>query len=312
MERVAIMDLGTNTFNLLVAEENHSGPLKVLFENKLPVKIGKGGIHKKSILPDAMERALTAVKEHAKKTKEFQTEKKIAYGTSALRGASNGKELMEKIKAQSGFDVHIIDGNREAELIYFGIRESVELTDVPVLILDIGGGSNELIIANRKKIFWKKSFDLGIARLLELFHPSDPIQKKEIEEISRYFKQELTPFFEAQEQFQPKRLIGASGTFDTFVSMLAHAYPQNINEDKISQPIPMVLFDELYNNLINSTLNERKKMPGLVEMRLEMIVLATYFVKFIMDETSVNELWHSAYSLKEGAASEIFRKHIIK
>jgi len=305
--RIAIVDMGTNTFNLLIAEKAMGG-IHVLFEEKIPVKIGKGGIHKNQLLPDAISRAIDAIKKHAETAKKYQATEKLAFGTSALRGAKNKNEIIKPLQNNFGFEVEIITGDQEAEFIYYGIREAIPLGNEINLILDIGGGSNEFIIGDARTIFWKKSFDLGIARLLELFSPSDPITAAELKAVNEFLEKELVALYEAINKFRPKRLIGAAGTFDTFISMLAHSYPKELSKEKTGQPIPLSYFNELHQKLIFSTFKQREQMDGLDFMRIEMIVLATHFVRFTLDMSGIDLLWHSAYSLKEGVASNIFNR----
>lgn len=305
--RVAVIDLGTNTFNLLIAEAVDGFSYTTLFENKLPVKLGKGGIHNKMIQPDAMKRAEAALAEHVNQIQKFNVHNVYAFGTSALRGANNTKEFMRRIEERFHFHIELIDGNREAELIYKGVRQTIELDEKPVLILDIGGGSNECIICNSKKIFWKKSYDLGIARLLEIFQPSDPMTNKEIKKVNERFETELQALFSEITSYGVSQMIGASGTFDTLISMIEHE-KQTYTYDKHSRTIHMDDFNHLYRELLPSSYEERSKMPGLERMRIEMIVLAIHFVKYIIDKTDISHLSQSDFSLKEGAVFELLNR----
>jgi exopolyphosphatase/guanosine-5'-triphosphate,3'-diphosphate pyrophosphatase len=106
--------------------------------------------------------------------KSFSAERFFAFATSATRDASNGKDFVEEIHKRFGLKVEIIDGNREATLIYEGVRQAINLGDECNLIIDIGGGSNEIILANSKEIFWLQSFNLGVSRLMQLFSPPIP------------------------------------------------------------------------------------------------------------------------------------------
>lgn len=305
--RLAIIDLGTNTFNLLIVETGKRREYSILFEKKLPVKLGKGGIHNKTLQPDAIERAEKALDTHFQSTKAFNVHNIYAFGTSALRGATNTDEFLNRMKSRFPYEITLIDGDREAELIYKGVRQTVELGTGHWLILDIGGGSNEFIICNGEGIFWKQSFDLGIARLLELFQPSDPITTDELEVINRYFYKELQPLFGETQKFQIKRMIGASGTFDTIVSMIM---AETEGEAKIgeSHKIEMEAFYNLYRKLIRSTFYERSQMPGLEAMKIEMIVLAVHFVKFMLESLNIEHLTQSSFSLKEGAVFELINR----
>ncbi len=116
-----------------------------------------------------------AINNHLETIKKFEVEEIRAFATSAIRNASNGQQFVDEVEKRFGFRVRVIPGEREAELIYKGVRQAVEITEKKVMILDIGGGSNELIICNNEGIIWKHSFELGMARIIELFDISDPI-----------------------------------------------------------------------------------------------------------------------------------------
>jgi exopolyphosphatase / guanosine-5'-triphosphate,3'-diphosphate pyrophosphatase len=305
--RLAVIDLGTNTWNLIVAEPGPGDSFKILWDEKLPVKIGKGGISKGIILPDAMERGLDALQKHIKTIQQLEAEYVEVVATSAFRTASNGEEFAKIIRVKTGLRVNIISGNLEADLIYKGITASVRLDEDPVLILDIGGGSNELIIGNRDQIFWKKSYALGIARLLEKFKLSDPISPMELEQVRSYLAHEMKDFSEVRPAYNINTLIGAAGSFETFASMLHFLFPKRYlhSVDVITQKISLEDFDYLYHLLVTSTPEERLKMKGLEVMRVEMIVLAAVFVQFILKTFKLNQLIQSNFSLKEGLVAEL-------
>ncbi|MCB8999714.1 MAG: hypothetical protein H6540_06580 [Bacteroidales bacterium] len=187
INRVAILDFGTNTFNLLIAEISDENKLHVLHTAKEAVKLGEGGITKKIITEQAFERGLTAIERHLERVREYNVHKIYAFATSAIRDASNGKDFIHAVQQKFEIYVLIIPGEREAEMIYRGVRLSFEMDSQPVLILDIGGGSNEFIIANKKEILWKHSFNLGMARLLETFNLRST-SKDEIQELESYLK----------------------------------------------------------------------------------------------------------------------------
>ena len=137
--------------------------------------------------------------------------KKTLVFTATYNEFPNIKIFLNKINnLKERLDVLIIDGNREAELIYLGNKEAVTLSNSVSLIMDIGGGSNEFILANNTDMLWKQSFPVGAARMLEKFSPSDPITDKEIQEINNYMNTQLQPIFEAVIKFPPIELIGSS------------------------------------------------------------------------------------------------------
>jgi len=273
---IAILDFGTNTFNLLIAELKELS-FKVLHTSKQPVKLGRGGIQINRITPDAFERGFVAITNHMETIQNFEVEEIRGFATSAIRNASNGEEFVAQVEARFGFRVRVIPGDREAELIYKGVRQAIRLTETKVMILDIGGGSNEFIICNRDGIIWKHSFELGMARIMELFDLSDPISFDEIKALESYFKQELQPLIAVVRKERPLTLIGASGSFDTFYSLLQERYGMAPDENH-GREISLKDYNKLHRVLIRSTTAERKAMQGMEPVRVEMIVAATIFV----------------------------------
>ena len=306
MTRIAIIDLGTNTFNLLIVEANADKKYKTIYQTKIAVKLGEGGINKGFIAPIPFQRGVDAIKEYKKIIEEHKVEKTIAIATSAVRDADNGKEFAEKIKQESNIDVKIISGDKEAELIYRGVKDGVSMIYKPALIIDIGGGSTEFIIANDSEIFWKHSFQLGAARLLEKINPSDPITDKEIQELIDYLKQELKPLFAAVQKYPIVEIIGSSGSFDSLSEMIAlRFYSADLLKNKTEYTFHLQDFNTLYEIILKSTTAERMQMKGLIAMRVDMIVVSAILLNFIIQTLSVQKMRSSIYSLKEVVLHEL-------
>jgi len=305
--RIAIIDIGTNTFNLLIAETNEHNTYKTLFRDKAGVKLGKGGINDKVITPEAFERGINAISQHMNSIKKYNTDKIVTTATSGVRSTKNGKEFVESIENKFGIKVQIISGDEEADLIYRGVKQAVKFNNHNALILDIGGGSNEFIIANSSGLLWKYSFNLGIARLLDMFNPSNPISDEEIVKIEEYIDSELKLLYEAFEIHKPDKLIGCSGTFDSFRSMIIAKNGGIPEEVKKSNAYPIDLNDYaiLHKELIQSTTEDRNNIKGLELIRVEMIVLASIFTNFIIKKLNIKSLTQSAFAIKEGMADKI-------
>ncbi len=308
--RIAIIDLGTNTFNLLIAELVNN-TYNILVETKYPAKLGKGGINNKTIIPEAFERGITALEIHKKACDDYGVEKIICIATSAIRNAKNGDEFVSQVKLLLGLDIRIIDGEKEAQLIYDGVKQVVPFEIENSIILDIGGGSNEFIIANKDGILWKHSFELGMARMLDRFPPSDPITKDEIKTVTDYYRENLTLLFDALKKYPSSRLVGSSGSFDTIVAMLAAIYHPALDMSKLTTyPIDLEKYAVLHQKYITSLLAERAKMDRMDSHRIEMIVLASIFINFIVEECGITEMVQCSFSLKEGAIHQIINKQL--
>jgi exopolyphosphatase/guanosine-5'-triphosphate,3'-diphosphate pyrophosphatase len=260
------------------------------------------------ISKEAYDRGIKAIIEFNSILKEYKADKTEAFGTSAIRSATNGHEFCNEIHKLTGIRINVIAGDEEAEYIYKGVREAVSLTDEPVLILDIGGGSNELIIANKETIFWKQSFNLGIARLLQKFDPSDPITQEEIGSITSFIKEELSPLFDAVSKYPVSELVGASGSFETFAELAAIKGKREFDLNKSPEwKFNDGELDQIHNDLLYTTRAERADMKGLLEMRADMIVLASLFVDIVVKTCGIRTIRVSDYALKEGAMYSILK-----
>ncbi len=305
--KIAIIDLGTNTFNLLVIGWDDNVATKI-HSSKIPVRLGDGGFAEKRIQEAAFNRGLMAFAEQIQQTKLLGVEKVYAFATSAVRGASNGKDFVKAIYNQHKIKVDIINGDREAELIYKGVQMSGVLGEQPSLIMDIGGGSTEFIIGNKEQIFWKQSFPLGVARILDIFKPSDPITDVEIAIIENFLHTAVENVFSAIQAYPIDTLVGSSGTFDSLVDMIQVAHGEApTGEDQRFSEIPIREYYRIYDKLLKSTLAERREMPGLISLRVDFIVMALIFINLILKEANIVKMWQSGYSLKEGVLSELKR-----
>lgn len=297
--KIAVIDLGTNTFHLMLAEVS-ADTYEILHRERKAVKIGEKGISKGEITAEAWDRALIALQKFKAFTEKENVEKIFATATSAIRNARNGAEMVAAIKETTGIEIEVISGMREAELIYLGAKKAMDFGPDKKLIMDIGGGSIEFIIADQEKAHWMHSFEIGGQRLVEHFHKSDPITEDEIQQLDSYFEKELGLLFSACEKHQPNTLVGCSGTFDTLsdIYCTSNSIPQTAEASEL--PFSLAAFKDIYLELIKKTKAERLLIPGMIEMRVEMIVVACILVEFLTHRLNLNSIRVSAYALKEG------------
>lgn len=308
--RIAVIDLGTNTFNLSIAEIKENG-FKIIHDSRIGVKLGKGGINQRTILPDAQIRAINALLEFKNIIQKKRIHKVKAIATSAVRNAENKNEFMQLVLEKTGFQIEVIEGKREAELIYKGVNASFDLGEEKSLIIDMGGGSTEFIIANRNEIFWKKSFEIGGARLLEKFLPSNPITHDEISKISNFLNESLEKLKQQIEVFKPIQMIGATGPWETLTEMIL----QETGSDKTAfdfqvYEISENKFLQFSNEIMATTKAERTKHPGIINLRVDMIVVAMILIQTVWKMQKFQRMYYSAYALKEGVFFELSQKAI--
>lgn len=301
----AVIDLGTNTFNLLIGETLPDNSFRRLFNTKIAVKLGEGAINAGYIADVPFQRGINALKQYQQYILDYRVEREFAFATSAIRSASNGPEFVKAAKEQAKISVMVIDGDEEAELIYYGNRMAVAMSEEVSLIMDIGGGSTEFILANRDTIFWKHSFKLGAARLLERFKPSDPITTEEIKAFHDYLRSELSPLRQAVQEFPPKELIGSSGAFESVIDLIGGEFNHPLVNDTASEyPVSLSEYRLISQRIKASTLRERYRMPYLVHMRADMMVISVMLIDHILDEFHLPVFKASTFSLKEGVLSK--------
>ncbi len=296
-EYVAALDLGTNTFNLAIAKSK--APFRIVLRKERGVFLGKGGLAKQIILPSAIKRAQDVLTKYSAILSEYSLVKVRCVATEAIRNAQNSKEVLKHLEINVPFTVETIPGEHEAELVYKGVKSTGILDDNNVLIVDIGGGSVEFIIANKSNIHWKKSFKIGISRALESYPLSNPPTKDELLNHTNYFRDNLIELKENLEKYDFKTLIGTAGSFDSWRKIIS---PEK------SGPTCSLDKEILLNTIktINSlSLQKRKKIEGMEEMRIETIAPAGVLLSYLLDSFTFEYIYQCSFSLSEGVLWEM-------
>jgi len=299
--KIAVIDLGTNTCNLLIAEYQDQS-YEILFQGKEVVKLGKGGIDKNMLTEDGLERAIQAIRIQQEIISKFHNSEVVIIATSAIRDAINADWFQQQIKANTGLKLQVISGEKEADLIFKGVKLAFDKIEDYSLILDIGGGSNEFILTEANEPIWKQSFPLGMARIIEQIPPSDPITSNEIQQINDYFRSRLDLLWNQTKNIRITNLIGCSGAFDTLADLIDQTEPGT--KTRIKQEIKINDFNQIYERLIKSTTAERKEMKGLESIRIEMIVPSVIFIKLIIDRLNIHKIYQTDFALREGVLFE--------
>ncbi len=306
--RVAIIDIGTNTFHLLIAEVLPDGGYTKVYSSKNSVKLGRGGINQNFIHSGPFKKGVATLAKYKSIAAQYNADKIFAFATSAVRSATNGKHFVDEVEHNIGIEIRVITGNEEAELIYEGVRQALDIGPEKCLIMDIGGGSVEFIIADYRKSYWRSSYNMGVARILEMLKPSDPIKPQEVTAEEIYLDNELKPLFTELSKHKIDTLIGASGSFDTFAEMIAYKYlSPSVLHDVTCFDFNMTHYNEIHHQLLLSTKEARKKTKGIIPMRVDMIVLASVMVNYVINKAKIKKMRLSTYALKEGVLANVIR-----
>lgn len=297
--RVAIIDLGTNTFHLLIAKIENDGSFSTLKRIRKYIYIGEEGVETLGEKP--LQRAYETLVLYQQTITEYKVERVTAFGTAALRTASNGKAFVKKVKKDIGIEIQMISGDKEADLIYLGTKQAIPLTTKNILIMDIGGGSVEFIIANQHQKIWAKSFPIGVSVLFNRFHKSEPISSNEINTLLTFLNNQLQPLYQALEQNPAHILVGASGTFDVISGIMGNKIDNYPNAENVD----LKQFPELYKIVVNADLEQRLSMKNIPNQRAKLISIALILVDLLIEKANITKMIVSAYAMKEGIIREM-------
>lgn len=305
---IAVIDCGTNTFNLLIAKLTSENSLETIYNGRIPVKLGEGGIDKNELSEAAFERGINALKSFHTLISTYAVTQTIAMGTAAIRDARNGQEFINTCKKLTGITIELIDGNREAELIWLAAKNCVNPSG-RFLVMDIGGGSNEFVIGNEKELIWKKSYRLGLSRLKETFKLGQNPSKESVITLENYLKEQMQELSETCRKYETNFLIGTAGTFDTYANVFS--IEETGNEFDFTKKTYAFDNDKLFSfckkfMFLNG--DERNLVKGIPDFRKEFMIYACILTKVVMENCSIKKCSLSAYALKEGVFLNAFFK----
>jgi exopolyphosphatase/guanosine-5'-triphosphate,3'-diphosphate pyrophosphatase len=301
---IGIIDLGTNQIHLLIASTLPDGSVKVLYKEDRPVRLGEGGITEQRITDAARERALSALSSVKNILEQHNCAQVYAVATSAVRNASNGSDFINEVHQHTGIQIEVIDGDREAQLIYEGITSSKPLKE-PSLIMDIGGGSVEFIFCSPDRQPEKFSFEAGAQRLLYRFHHIDPIPPENVGELNKYLDLLLEPLRKASERHRPYRLIGSAGVFETLWHIYQNRQPEAATTKEST--IPLADFLLIHQELLLKSKQERGDIPGMAPERRGMIVVSSCLVHYVLAKLQIERFEISESSLREGLLASVLK-----
>ena len=306
-QRTAIADLGTNTFKLLVASLTPVGKLRTELEEEVPVFLGKGGIERNMIAEAPFQLGLEVLGRFKETALAAGATDLIGFGTSALRNARNGQRFVDRAMELHGIPIAIIPGEDEAGLILEGVRQAVPFGAKPLLVMDIGGGSTEFILATDRALMWKRSFELGTTRLLERFPATDPMDLPMQLRMAAHIDACLEPLWAVMDRHWPRTLIGSEGSFGSMAAMIARQRGNPMPADAVECAFTTTEFDALKDLLLPMEHRQRTLVPGLPAHRVDTMLPALVLVERVLLH-GVEELHWSRWSLKEGAAMRALAK----
>ena len=298
--RVAAIDLGTNTFLLLVADVVDGKIQNVLHDEVQVIRLGQGVHQSRRFHAEALTRAEECFKQFSETIKRLEVQKTQAYATSAARDVVNANELIE-LGARFQIPIEVISGEREAELTFLGAVD--EDNTEPVAIIDVGGGSTELIYGEGQKLIARESIDVGSVRLTELFVTRHPVPDKEMEKLEEYIEMKMEKAKLTKLRKKPARILAVAGTPTTLATL---EQGQAFETDRVHGfKLPVARLQYWTEKLAGMTIAERQKLAGMEPKRADVIVVGAMILGFVAERFDADELEVSIRGLRYGIARSL-------
>ncbi len=302
-QNLAAIDLGTNSFHLVVVRADESGNFETIGREKEAVRLGSGAGDLDVITPEAMERGLAALRRFVQIARSMNADVR-AVGTSALREAHNRDEFLKRVRDECGIEVDVVPGIEEARLIYLGILTSVPVFEKKILMIDIGGGSTEYLIGTRGTPDFAISLKLGAIRLKERFFHSEPLTLSQVDDCRKYLAVALSPVREEGNARGFEAAIGSSGTIETIASVITGRDEDDTPEadftftsGDLDRAVALLLSHD--------TAKKRAKLPGLDDKRADIIVGGAVLLQESFRALGITTMRVSRTALREGVIRDI-------
>jgi len=299
----AIIDIGTNTFNLLVANFGPGGHWCIEFANSIPVFLGKNAGERNEIQPDRMLRALDAIHIHLNNALNYDCREFVLTGTAMMRNATNASKLVEAVRKRFSKEIKVINGQAEAAFIFKGIGLLLPQDNKVKLLMDIGGGSVEFVIFRNEEVLWKSSYPLGVSHLSNLLPLSDPLTKEDLLALKRVIDSETYDLWENIKIHKPTVLVGSAGSFDT-LSAIATAFQQSFDLGT-SQFISLDDFRKMQKMMLSKKADERIFIQGMEPSRVHTLPLACVLIDHVLGKSNISIIHRTAYAMREGIAASM-------
>ncbi|HSB06438.1 MAG TPA: Ppx/GppA phosphatase family protein [Thermodesulfobacteriota bacterium] len=294
-EKVASIDIGTNTILLLIAEMEQ-GELKPLFEQETIVRLGEGLQRSGILSPEAMDRGYYTLDQYMEQCRRMGVQKIFAVGTSALRDARNSKEFTDKVKEKLDLSIEIISGEEEAQLSFLPVARDLHESEKTISVVDVGGGSTEFILGKGSQIIQWVSLPLGSVRFTEQYLISDPVKGNEWDRIENDIRK---LFVDLPRSGETPFMVAVGGTATTLASV-----ELGLKEFRVEKIHHFVLTKgALRNQLLlyrSKTIHDRRKIPGLFPNRADVILAGGAILYFAMEEYECSSALISCHGIRHG------------
>jgi len=309
-KRIAAIDIGTNSFHLIIFEVKENGSLKLLDKEREFLRLGSEYGEDLSFISDNEKAKAIAVLKNFSKLALSNRANIRAVSTSAVREAKNKNQFIKEIFEETGIKVEPIEGTEEANLIFLGMKNALEINDKSILGIDIGGGSTEFIYGVNGSPVFAESVKVGAVRLSKKFFPDFIITESSVKDCSSYVEELIKSNIKIQTNIKIDFAVGSSGTVDTICLI-----KQSQKEAKIESRLNGYAFskselEEIYSFVMNlKNPSERMSVPGIEAKRADIIPAGFIILKKVFEIFNIEKMVLSEYALREGVVFDFIKQN---
>ncbi len=307
-ETLAAIDVGTNSFHLVVVRLLGDGKFSVITKEKVVVRLGESPSQIKHIDEAAMQRGVAAMRLFALVAARTNSPVR-AVATSAVREAANRDEFIERVRNETGIEIEVVSGFEEARLIYLGVLQALPVFNERIALFDIGGGSTEFLVGERGRIAYANSFKIGAIRMTQRFFPNERVTADEVERCAFFLRGEIYHAASEIRRSGATSLIATSGTAQTYTAMALAARGETIPESLNGITVTRREIEALVERVVKArTFADRAAIPAVDPRRADILVAGGVTLAAILEECGAETMTISTYALREGIVLDTIHK----
>lgn len=307
--QIAAIDIGTNSIHMVIARASSGTGFEVLDREREVVQIGRDSFENGRLRTDAIRRTVEALGRYVELARRHQVDTILCTTTAAVREAKNGGDFLQMAREVSGVLPRVIPAEEEGRLIWLAVQSALELGDQPSLVIDIGGGSMQLVVGDRTRIHHVSSAPLGALRLTQAYLESDPPARNDLQRLRRQIRKHARPSLKAILKFRPHTVYGSSGSIHALAEA-AHFLETNEKLGQINGHfLATESLERLTKRLQRMTLAERERLPGIDARRAEIIVPGSMVLLHVLEAVGADGILLSDYGVREGLVTDYLLNH---
>lgn len=307
--RIAAIDIGSNSIHMVIARATSGAGFEVVDREREVVQVGRGSFATGRLKAGAMRRTVEALDRFVRLARRHQVDRILATATAAVREAKNGGSFVQAARAVAGVGPRVIPAEEEGRLIWLGVKSALQLDAHPSLIVDIGGGSTQLVVADRDRLIELHSLPLGALRLTETLLPSEPPQRRELQRLRRHVRRTAKPALDAVRRREPVAVFGSSGSIHA-LAQLAHLEATGTPIAHLNgHVLERAALERVVRRLQRLPLAARERLPGLDARRAEIIVAGGIVLVQVLEAIGAEAIVMSDFGVREGLVTDYLAAH---